>query len=73
VKNFDAFSLFINLIINAHRRMEQTANVLAPVERYPNVRKRCEDLAVVEKASSKSGRGIDVFRADIVQNLPQIV
>jgi len=37
--------------------MQEAANVLALVDQYPEVRKRCQYLAVVEKAFTKPGGG----------------
>ena len=43
--------------------MQEAANVLALVDQYPEVRKRCQYLAVVEKAFTKPGGGSGIVRS----------
>ena len=73
VKNLDSFTLFVNLIVDSYWAMQETSNFRTLLNNDSQMRKRCEDLAVIEKAFAKSGRGLWIIGADIVQNLFKVL
>jgi hypothetical protein len=72
VNDFDGFSPFIDLVVNAYRRVKEASNVPALADHYPEVGKRSKYLAVVKKTFAESGGGVRVIGSDIVQNFPKV-